>query len=78
MYTDLATVVPLYGCHGDCTTVCDDVALESKFLVDIIDCCSCHCRQGHLEVVQFLLTEGKADVSVKDISGRTPLHYASE
>ena len=24
------------GCHGDCTVLCDTVALESKFPVDII------------------------------------------
>ena len=37
MYTDLDAVVPLHGCQGDGTMVCDDVALESKFPVDIVD-----------------------------------------
>ena len=40
--------------------------------------CSCHFRNGHLEVVKFLLTNTTvaADVNAKDGHGRTPLHWA--
>ena len=42
--------------------------------------CSCHFRNGHLEVVKFLLinTTVTADVNAKSNSNRTPLHYACE
>ena len=69
--------------------LCDDyVALKLKFSVDIIDLvykindhpcmslCSCHCRNGHLEVVKLLLMNSKPDVNSKDNSGWTPLHLA--
>ena len=38
--------------------------------------CSCHCREGHLEVIKFLLTNSKPDVNSKDRDGWTPLHCA--
>ena len=39
--------------------------------------CSCHCSQGHLDVIKFLLTNSKPDVNAKDsYYGRTPLHWA--
>ena len=61
------------------------LALESKFSVDIIDYWSFmyvslflrHCRQGYLNIVEFLLTNSKADATAKNIDGFTPLHLAS-
>ena len=38
--------------------------------------CSCHFREGHLEVVQFLMTNVRLDINSKDGYGITPLHYA--
>ena len=39
--------------------------------------CSCHFREGHLEVVQFLVTNAKLDANVKGGDyGNTPLHLA--
>ena len=40
--------------------------------------CSCHFRNGRLEVVKFLLTNTTvtADVNAKDGDGWTPLHHA--
>ena len=35
--------------------------------------CSCHFREGHLEVVQFLV---KLDVNIDERYGITPLHLA--
>ena len=40
--------------------------------------CSCHFREGHLEVVKFLLTNIKADPNATNQYGKTPLHYACE
>mmetsp|Transcript_2047 Transcript_2047/g.2872 ORF Transcript_2047/g.2872 Transcript_2047/m.2872 type:complete len:153 (+) Transcript_2047:367-825(+) len=34
------------------------------------------CRRGFPDVVQFLITEGEARITVKDDYGRTPLHDA--
>ena len=38
--------------------------------------CLCHCSQGHFEIVKFLVTNSKSDVTAKDGDGWTPLHYA--
>ena len=38
--------------------------------------CSCHFREGHLEVVQFLMKDAKLDVSIKTDYGSTPLYLA--
>ena len=38
--------------------------------------CSCHFREGHLEVVQFLMTNVRLDINSKDGYEITPLHYA--
>ena len=39
--------------------------------------CSCHFREGHLEVVKFLLNNTKANVNVQDkYYQKTPLHLA--
>ena len=41
--------------------------------------CSCHFREGHLEVVIFLLNNTSANVNVQDkYNQKTPLHYACE
>jgi len=34
-------------------------------------------RDGHVEVVMALLSEGKADASIADDGGETPLYWAS-
>ena len=40
--------------------------------------CSCHFREGHLEVVKFLLTNTKADPNATNQYGETPLHLACQ
>ena len=41
--------------------------------------CLCHCSQGHVEIVKFLVTNSKSDVNAKDSRyGMTPLHWACQ
>lgn len=35
------------------------------------------CREGHLDIVRYLVTEASCDPSVRDDDGETPLHAAS-
>ena len=64
--------------------VCEHIVLccgHTFFKVLTIDhqcmsLCSCHFREGHLEVVQFLMTNVRLDINSKDGYGRIPLHLA--
>ena len=38
--------------------------------------CLCHCRNGHLTVVQYLVEKCSVDVNLEDNEGCTPLHDA--
>ncbi len=38
----------------------------------------CVCYEGHLEVVQYLIFEVKADKTIRDLQKKTPLDYARE
>ena len=38
--------------------------------------CSCHFREGHLEIVRHLVSTCGANVNIKKNDGRTPLHLA--
>ena len=38
--------------------------------------CSCHFRNGHLEIVRHLVASCGVDVNIKDDDGDTPLHKA--
>ena len=35
-----------------------------------------HSREGHLNIVRYLVTEAHCDPNIKDNDGWTPLHYA--
>ena len=39
-------------------------------------CMSLHFREGHLEVVTYLITQAGVDVTATDSDGRTALHWA--
>ena len=40
--------------------------------------CSCHFREGHLEVVKYIVENSSADVNTKNDFGITPLDYARQ
>ena len=40
--------------------------------------CSCHFRNGHLEIVRHLVASCGADVNIKDDYEETPLHKACQ
>ena len=40
-------------------------------------CAVLHYRNGHLDVIQYLVKEANCDPTVKDEAGETPLHKAS-
>ena len=51
-------------------------------LVNTVWCmyCKClflkYCRNGHLDVVRYLVTEADCNPNVRDSCGETPLHVA--
>ena len=49
---------------------------QSLLILHACVLCSCHLRQGYLEVVKYLLNETTADVNSKNNYGETPLDLA--
>ena len=40
--------------------------------------CSCHFREGKLEVVKYLVQNSKVNINAKTIYGDTPLDFARQ